>query len=159
MADFRPAKRRIKVSVGESVRIVRELQGLSQNHWPSARVSHKPPFLRSKMIVFASGSSGPRCSRERLSVILRCWSSPAGKITSICGITRRSSGPPASGAGGCPRRYAPRRLLSAIVYRTQWTAFITRRKLLGGGSMALEDIEEQARALTPEERVELAQAP
>jgi transcriptional regulator with XRE-family HTH domain len=31
MADFRPAKRRLKVSVGESVRIVRELQGLSQN--------------------------------------------------------------------------------------------------------------------------------
>ena len=31
MADFRPVKRRLKVSVGESVRIVRELQGLSQN--------------------------------------------------------------------------------------------------------------------------------
>jgi transcriptional regulator with XRE-family HTH domain len=31
MADFRPAKRRVKVSVGESVRIIRELQGLSQN--------------------------------------------------------------------------------------------------------------------------------
>lgn len=31
MADFRLAKRRLKVSVGESVRIVRELQGLSQN--------------------------------------------------------------------------------------------------------------------------------
>jgi transcriptional regulator with XRE-family HTH domain len=31
MADFRPAKRRLKVSVGESVRIIRELQGLSQN--------------------------------------------------------------------------------------------------------------------------------
>ena len=31
MKDFRPAKRRITVSVGESVRIVRELQGLSQN--------------------------------------------------------------------------------------------------------------------------------
>jgi transcriptional regulator with XRE-family HTH domain len=28
---FRPAKRRIDVSVGESVRIVRELQGYSQN--------------------------------------------------------------------------------------------------------------------------------
>jgi transcriptional regulator with XRE-family HTH domain len=28
---FRPAKKRINVSVGESVRIVRELQGLSQN--------------------------------------------------------------------------------------------------------------------------------
>src|SRR5437773_4260583 len=31
MKDFRPAKKRIKVSVGESVRIIRELQGLSQN--------------------------------------------------------------------------------------------------------------------------------
>ena len=31
MADFRPAKRRLKVSVGESVRVIRELQGLSQN--------------------------------------------------------------------------------------------------------------------------------
>ena len=31
MADFRPAKRRVKVSVGQSVRIIRELQGLSQN--------------------------------------------------------------------------------------------------------------------------------
>jgi len=31
MSDFRPAKKRIDVTVGESVRIVRELQGLSQN--------------------------------------------------------------------------------------------------------------------------------
>ena len=31
MSQFRPAKKRISVSVGESVRIVRELQGLSQN--------------------------------------------------------------------------------------------------------------------------------
>jgi len=31
MKQFRSAKRRITVSVGESVRIVRELQGLSQN--------------------------------------------------------------------------------------------------------------------------------
>ncbi|HEU5481102.1 MAG TPA: helix-turn-helix transcriptional regulator [Candidatus Tumulicola sp.] len=31
MKDFRPAKKRADVSVGESVRIVRELQGLSQN--------------------------------------------------------------------------------------------------------------------------------
>jgi transcriptional regulator with XRE-family HTH domain len=29
--DFRRARRRVKVSVGESVRIIRELQGLSQN--------------------------------------------------------------------------------------------------------------------------------
>ena len=31
MKEFRPAKRRADVSVGESVRILRELQGLSQN--------------------------------------------------------------------------------------------------------------------------------
>ncbi len=31
MKTFRPARKRIEVSVGESVRIVRELQGLSQN--------------------------------------------------------------------------------------------------------------------------------
>ena len=31
MKEFRPAKKRVDVSVGESVRIVRELQGLSQN--------------------------------------------------------------------------------------------------------------------------------
>ncbi len=31
MKQFRPAKKRIKVSVGESVRIVRELQGFSQS--------------------------------------------------------------------------------------------------------------------------------
>lgn len=31
MRQYRPAKKRIEVSVGESVRILRELQGLSQN--------------------------------------------------------------------------------------------------------------------------------
>jgi len=31
MKEFRPARKRIDVSVGESVRIVRELQGCSQN--------------------------------------------------------------------------------------------------------------------------------
>ena len=31
MKDFRPAKRRLEVSVGESVRVLRELQDLSQN--------------------------------------------------------------------------------------------------------------------------------
>ena len=31
MSQFRSAKKRINVSVGESVRILRELQGLSQN--------------------------------------------------------------------------------------------------------------------------------
>lgn len=31
MKEFRPAKKRITLSAGESVRIIRELQGLSQN--------------------------------------------------------------------------------------------------------------------------------
>ena len=31
MSDFRPAKKRIDVTVGESVKIIRELQGMSQN--------------------------------------------------------------------------------------------------------------------------------
>ena len=31
MSQFRPAKKRVSVSVGDSVRILRELQGLSQN--------------------------------------------------------------------------------------------------------------------------------
>jgi len=31
MSEFKPARKRIEVSVGESVRIIRELQGLSQN--------------------------------------------------------------------------------------------------------------------------------
>ena len=31
MSQFHPARKRVAVSVGESVRIVRELQGLSQN--------------------------------------------------------------------------------------------------------------------------------
>jgi len=34
LKKFRAAKKRIEVSVGESVRIVRELQYLSQNQWP-----------------------------------------------------------------------------------------------------------------------------
>jgi len=31
MAEYRKARRRVDVSVGESVRIIRELQGMSQN--------------------------------------------------------------------------------------------------------------------------------
>lgn len=35
-SPFRPARKRIEVSVGESVRIIRELQGLSQNQLAEA---------------------------------------------------------------------------------------------------------------------------
>jgi len=40
MNQFRPAKKRIEVTVGESVRIIRELQGYSQNQL--ARLSGIP---------------------------------------------------------------------------------------------------------------------
>ena len=36
MKEFRPAKKRIEVSVGESVRIMRELQEMSQNRLAQA---------------------------------------------------------------------------------------------------------------------------
>jgi len=36
MKGFRPASRRIEVSVGESVRVMRELQGMSQNQLAEA---------------------------------------------------------------------------------------------------------------------------
>jgi transcriptional regulator with XRE-family HTH domain len=36
MSDFKPAKKRIDVSVGESVRIIRELQDMSQNNLADA---------------------------------------------------------------------------------------------------------------------------
>ena len=36
MKDFKRAKRRIEMSVGESVRILRELQKMSQNELPAA---------------------------------------------------------------------------------------------------------------------------
>jgi predicted enzyme related to lactoylglutathione lyase len=41
MSQFRPAKKRIEVSVGDSVRIIRELQGLGQNQL--AQLSGIPP--------------------------------------------------------------------------------------------------------------------
>lgn len=36
MKDYRPARKRVEVTVGESVRIIRELQGLSQNQLAKA---------------------------------------------------------------------------------------------------------------------------
>ena len=36
MSEYRRAKRQVEVSIGESVRIIRELQGMSQNDLSSA---------------------------------------------------------------------------------------------------------------------------
>jgi transcriptional regulator with XRE-family HTH domain len=59
MSQFRPAKKRISVSVGESVRIVRELQGLSQNQLAELTGIPQAAWV----------SSGRRFWRRRLSAI------------------------------------------------------------------------------------------
>jgi hypothetical protein len=76
MSQFRPAKRRAEVSVGESVRIVRELQGLSQNDL--AQLSGIAQARPSRTIAFALVSNGPRFLRKRCVVILPSWYFPAG---------------------------------------------------------------------------------
>ena len=60
MSQFRPAKKRINVSVGESVRIIRELQGLSQNQLAERTRIAQATLWRSRMTVFALGLSAPR---------------------------------------------------------------------------------------------------
>ena len=46
MKDYRRAKKRIEVSVGESVRIIRELQGFSQNRLSELTAFLSLPSLR-----------------------------------------------------------------------------------------------------------------
>src|ERR1700720_5036172 len=70
MKDFRPAKKRAGVSVGESVRIIRELQGLSQNRL--AELSGIPQATLS-----AIENDRVRLGVERAKVLapaLRCYS-------------------------------------------------------------------------------------
>ena len=64
MNQFRPAKRRAEVSVGESVRIVRELQGFSQNEL--ARLSGIPQATLS-----AIENDRVRLGVERAKVLVR----------------------------------------------------------------------------------------
>ncbi len=64
MKQFRPARKRIEVSVGESVRIVRELQGLSQNEL--ARLSRIP-----QATISAIENDRVRLGVERAKVLAR----------------------------------------------------------------------------------------
>ena len=73
MGEFRPAKKRASVSVGESVRVIRELQGLSQNQLAERTAFRKPRFRPLRTIVYGLVSSVQRCSPARLSVIRQCW--------------------------------------------------------------------------------------
>jgi DNA-binding XRE family transcriptional regulator len=72
MKQFRPAKKRITVSAGESVRIIRELQGFSQNQL--AQRTGIPQATLS-----AIENDRVRLGVERSSVIPPCWSSRDGK--------------------------------------------------------------------------------
>ena len=68
MKDYRPAKKRVDVTVGESVRIIRELQDLSQNQL--AQVSGIP-----QATISAIENDRVRLGVERAKVLaqaLRC---------------------------------------------------------------------------------------
>ncbi len=70
--DFRRSRARVKLSVGESVRIIRELQGLSQNElseltgipqstisaWSGPRSSPRPSSVTRRSSCFRVGTSG-----------------------------------------------------------------------------------------------------
>ena len=107
MKEFRPAKKRAEVSVGESVRIIRELQGLSQNQL--AELSGVPQATLS-----AIENDRVRLGVERAKVLaraLRChpavlvfpgWQVPID--TSLPGVERGRA------VGSASRRPAARRL-------------------------------------------------
>ena len=66
--DFRPARKRVSLSVGESVRIVRELQGLTQSEL--ARLTKIP-----QSTISAIETDGINLGVERAKVlarVLRC---------------------------------------------------------------------------------------
>jgi hypothetical protein len=62
--EYRPAKKCISVSVGESVRILRELQELSQNQLSALTGIPSPSFRPLKKIASVSALSGQRFLRE-----------------------------------------------------------------------------------------------
>ena len=79
MKEFHPARQRIKVSVGESVRIVRELQELSQSQLSELSGIPQATIQRLKTAGAIWVSSGTRCARG-FDAILRCWCFPGWEI-------------------------------------------------------------------------------
>ena len=78
MSQFRPAKRRVAVSVGESVRIIRELQELSQNQL--AQLSGIPQATISAIENerVSLGVEGAKVLARALKPIQQCWYFRAG---------------------------------------------------------------------------------
>ena len=60
MKTFRPEKKRIEVSVGESVRILRELQGHSQGQLSRLTGFDRPRSPQSRTTGFDLASNGPK---------------------------------------------------------------------------------------------------
>jgi len=73
MKDYHPAKRRIAVSVGESVRIIRELQELSQNQL--AQLTGIP-----QTTISAIENDGVRLGVERAKVLARALTCHPGVL-------------------------------------------------------------------------------
>jgi len=91
MKEYRPAKKRVDVTVGESVRILRELQDLSQNQL--AQVSGIP-----QATISAIENDRVRLGVERAKVLAQalrchraCSCSRAGKCRSKKRLTIRST--------------------------------------------------------------------
>jgi len=64
MSQFRPAKRRKSVSVGESVRIIREIQDLSQNQLAACIAWAQDPAATAADAWLASPSPKRRAARQ-----------------------------------------------------------------------------------------------
>jgi DNA-binding XRE family transcriptional regulator len=89
-----PARQRVSVTVGESVRIVRELQELTQSDL--ARMTGIP---QSTISAIENDSinlvvSEPTCSLEPSAVIRLCWSFPDGIFTNRLPLKSSLFSPP-----------------------------------------------------------------
>ena len=80
MREFRPAKRRVEVSVGDSVRILRELQEFTQGQLAELTGIPQSTISAIENGRVNLGLSGQRCWRERSSVIPRYWCSRTGTL-------------------------------------------------------------------------------
>jgi transcriptional regulator with XRE-family HTH domain len=93
MKEFRPAKKRIEVTVGESVRILRELQELSQT-----QLSELTGIPQATISAIENGRVNLGVERAKvLARALKCAQVSPGSAriprvgcAGICGITRRS---------------------------------------------------------------------
>jgi transcriptional regulator with XRE-family HTH domain len=85
MKNYRAARKRVTVSVGESVRIIRELQGLSQNELAQRTGISQATISGIENDRVKLGVERARPWRRRSSATPACLCSPAG----LCLLRRR----------------------------------------------------------------------